>query len=95
MRFAAFQQKFREFKQNEQLKKTAFESKWKDVLTDKKLLQQKGSVGRVRANYIKQRQILSIITRLLHCLVNGESKYQFSLSVYKHNLELLNKHAFA
>jgi hypothetical protein len=95
MRIAAFQQKFRELKQNDQLKTTAFESKWKDVMANKKLLQQKGSVGRLRANYTKQQQMHSIITRLLHCLDNGESQYLFSLSVYKHNLELLNKHAFA
>jgi hypothetical protein len=76
MKIAAFQQKFREFRQNEQFKITPLESKWQDVMADEKLQQQKGSVGRVQANYTKQfDRSISIITRLFHYLDNGESRY--------------------
>jgi hypothetical protein len=96
MTIAAFQQKFREFRQNEQLKKTTLKSKWPNIIPDKKLQRQKGCVDRVRANYTKQlHRCLPIFTRLLHCLDNGKSQYQFSLRAYKNNIELLSKQVFA
>jgi hypothetical protein len=96
MRITAFQQKFWHFKQNEQLKTTTLKSKWRDIIADKKLQRQKGSVNQVRVNYTKQlHRCLPIITRLLHCLDKGKSQYQFPLRVYKNNLELLSKQVFA
>jgi hypothetical protein len=90
-RIGGFQQRFREFKEHERLNTTAVESKWRDIMADSKLKQQKDNIDSIRAKYTKQLDRCdSIIARLMHWLDDGESQYQFSLRAYNHNLNLLS-----
>jgi hypothetical protein len=90
-RIAAFQAKFREFKQYQQLNTTAVESKWRDICAADTLKDQQGSVDKLRAGYTKQLDRCdSIISRLLQWLTEGENQYTFALRAHKHNLDLLS-----
>jgi hypothetical protein len=95
-RIAAFQRRFQEFKQHEQLNTAAVESKWRDIMAEEKLTQQRASVDKIRAQYTKQLDRCdSIIARLLRWIDDGECQYQFSQRAYKNNLDLLSNLAVA
>jgi hypothetical protein len=95
-RIQAFQQRFREFKEHEQLNTTAVESKWHEILADEKLQQQKASLDCVRAKYRRQLDRCdAVIARLLHWVDDCESQYQFAQRGYQHNLGLLQNLALS
>ena len=86
-RIAAFTKKFEEFKQSEQLNTAAVDSKWRDILCNAKVAQQREDVEKIRAKYTKQLDRCdAIISRLQQWLTEGEAQYQFSLRSHKQNV---------
>ena len=91
LRLESLQKKYQEFQEFSKPNEIAIENKWRNILADETLEQQKDSLNQAHAEYMRiLDQCDAKIERLNRWITDGEKQYQFQQRAQARNFELLS-----